>query len=288
VSELSSEARKLFELAREGFGPDERRLAKVHAALKAQLGLGAAAAATVATKSAMAGTAVPGTLSVAAIKITGAVVLAGTIGLAGHAISTRVTPSGPPPALTGGAVFDRARSVAESVAATESAIVPAESLPPATGEQAPAAPANRAKAPAPSKALDPSVRRAEPAIVLEEEVPDNAGARSPARESSRIARPKPKAPGGADALAREVQILRDARAQLKEGDPEKALNTLDRHAQLHPQGTLAEEQLAARALALCSLGRSAEARTAMAKLERIAPRSPHLLRVKSSCGKQRD
>jgi hypothetical protein len=84
-----------------------------------------------------------------------------------------------------------------------------------------------------------------------------------------------------------AKILRDARAQLK-GDPEKALNTLDRHAQLHPHGTLAEEQLAARALALCSLGRTAEARAVMAKLERVAPRSPHLLRVKSSCGKKSD
>jgi hypothetical protein len=61
------------------------------------------------------------------------------------------------------------------------------------------------------------------------------------------------------------------------------LSLLDRHAKLHPRGTLAEEQLAARALALCALGRAADARAVVVKLERIAPRSPHLPKIRSAC-----
>jgi hypothetical protein len=77
--------------------------------------------------------------------------------------------------------------------------------------------------------------------------------------------------------------LHDARQALARGDATAALQALDTHAARFPKAVLRQEALSARALALCAAGRTAEARRAAAQLERIAPRSPHLIRLADSC-----
>jgi hypothetical protein len=293
MSELSPEARKLFELAREDFTPDQQRIARVQRALKAQLGFAAAATATAAAKNAGAATGFFGKLSLVATKLAGTAVIAGALGLAAHRVNLEMSAdSQEPRALSGNAALDHARSLADRVQAPATAIVAPESLP-RTVEESHAPPSNRAT---------PNERAPHlpaPPIVLEES-PESAGAPSAARALPQTARaaPLPADPGSSgasaparpresDTLAREVRILREARAELKGGKPEDALSLLDRHAKLHPRGALAEEQLAARALALCALGRAAEARAVVVRLERIAPRSPQLPKIRSACASSR-
>ena len=93
----------------------------------------------------------------------------------------------------------------------------------------------------------------------------------------------PPAAEAVDSLAEEVRLLRDAHAALDRDEPARALGSLDAHASRFPRGTLYEERLATRVLALCALGRIDAARLAAQELERAAPRSPHLGRVRASC-----
>jgi hypothetical protein len=105
----------------------------------------------------------------------------------------------------------------------------------------------------------------------------------------RPARPRP-APSAAapaapdpDVLRRETALMREAQKAIRDGDPERALKALDKHAGAHPGGVLREERLAARVQALCLTGKVDEARAALAELRRIAPQSPQLARLAGSC-----
>jgi hypothetical protein len=84
-------------------------------------------------------------------------------------------------------------------------------------------------------------------------------------------------------LPAELSLLRSARAALEGGDASGALTLLDSYARSYPHGTLQEEMLASRVLALCALGRVEEARGSARRLELIAPRSLHLAQVRASC-----
>jgi hypothetical protein len=74
-----------------------------------------------------------------------------------------------------------------------------------------------------------------------------------------------------DRLAQEVALLSRAMSALKAGQPAAALRALDVHQQRFPAGVLAEERRAAKAQALCLLGRVREGR---AELSQLAPKSP--------------
>jgi hypothetical protein len=74
-----------------------------------------------------------------------------------------------------------------------------------------------------------------------------------------------------------------ARQALQEHDPARSLSLLDDYAAKFPQGVLREEQLATRVLALCALGRDAAAKKVREELERMAPHSPQLGRLRISC-----
>jgi hypothetical protein len=63
---------------------------------------------------------------------------------------------------------------------------------------------------------------------------------------------------------------------------------LERYAAQFPQGALRQEALATRVLALCQSSRVREAKSTAKQLERLAPRSPHLLRLASSCAFEKE
>jgi hypothetical protein len=86
-----------------------------------------------------------------------------------------------------------------------------------------------------------------------------------------------------DDLGEEVALLRAARRALDGRDAAGALRLLDRYARTYPNGTMAEESLATRALTLCALGRVAAARDVVRHLEAVAPRSPQLAGLRASC-----
>jgi hypothetical protein len=104
---------------------------------------------------------------------------------------------------------------------------------------------------------------------------------APAPEPKNSASKRTAAPD--DSLGRETALLLRARAALAKHDAPAALALADEHASQFPNGRLVQERLAVRALAFCALGRLAQARAATRELERIAPRSPHLMRKPMTC-----
>ncbi len=65
-----------------------------------------------------------------------------------------------------------------------------------------------------------------------------------------------------------------------------ALARLDEHATRFPQGALVEERIAARVLALCSVGRVANARVEAQRFLVARPRSPLAAQVRGSCARE--
>jgi hypothetical protein len=113
---------------------------------------------------------------------------------------------------------------------------------------------------------------------------------SDARESAPIPAPRPAsvqkpelAEPSPDTLSEELVLLRNARAALDRNDAAQALPLLERHTMRFPKGVLRQERLAAQVAALCSLGRVDEAKDTARQLARVAPNSPHLLRLRGSC-----
>ena len=84
-----------------------------------------------------------------------------------------------------------------------------------------------------------------------------------------------------DRLAQEVALLSRAQAALRSGKPAVALEALNEHERKFGNGLLAEERMAARAQALCALGRNAEAD---AQLAQLSPNSLHGQSARQACG----
>ena len=83
-----------------------------------------------------------------------------------------------------------------------------------------------------------------------------------------------------DRLAQEVALLARATSRLHAGHPADALKVLDEYQRRFPKGMLTEERRAAKAQALCALGRQGEAD---AELARLAPHSLAAARAKQVC-----
>jgi len=84
-----------------------------------------------------------------------------------------------------------------------------------------------------------------------------------------------------DRLAEEVAIIARAETALRSGHPAVALDVLNEHERKFGNGLLAEERIAARAQALCALGRTAEAD---AQLTQLSPNSLHGQPSQKACG----
>ncbi len=93
-------------------------------------------------------------------------------------------------------------------------------------------------------------------------------------------RPTPSARPAEDRLAQEVALLARATSSLHAGRPADALKVLDEYQRRFPKGLLSEERRAARAQALCALGRQSEAQ---AELARLAPQSLAAARAQQVC-----
>jgi hypothetical protein len=82
------------------------------------------------------------------------------------------------------------------------------------------------------------------------------------------------------AVADEARLVHDGVSALRAGQAACALSLLEAHARFYPEGVLAEEREAERALALADLGRVAEARLAAAAFLRRHPTSPLGVRLR--------
>ncbi|MDD9937781.1 MAG: hypothetical protein OXT09_29490, partial [Myxococcales bacterium] len=87
----------------------------------------------------------------------------------------------------------------------------------------------------------------------------------------------------AGSIQAELTLVGAAQYYLRSGEPEKALEMLDRHRERYRDGALVQERGAARALALCELGRLEEGVRELRSLERAGASSPLLARVRATC-----
>jgi hypothetical protein len=92
--------------------------------------------------------------------------------------------------------------------------------------------------------------------------------------------PAPSSHPAPDRLAQEVAFLERATSALHAGRASNALQVLDEYQRKFPAGLLTLERGAARAQALCSLGRRSEAQ---AELARLPAQSPGVARAKQVC-----
>ncbi|MDI1448370.1 hypothetical protein [Polyangium sp. 6x1] len=90
-------------------------------------------------------------------------------------------------------------------------------------------------------------------------------------------------PPPADTLLAETKRLRAAHGAMQGGDPEQALHLLDETSAGAEGQSMRAERTAARALALCKLGRVAEGRAEAARFLAESPGSPLADRVRKAC-----
>jgi hypothetical protein len=110
---------------------------------------------------------------------------------------------------------------------------------------------------------------------------DRRGSASPERRRA-ATEPAPE-PALGSTLAEENRLLAQARAALIDERPEQALARLADHARRFPDGVLAEERQALRAVALCEAGRNAEGDAAASSFLREHPQAALAQRVRSAC-----
>jgi hypothetical protein len=277
MKELSSEARALIRRVGTADGPVASDRARVKRSIVAALaGAGTLGGSGVAAGSPVVFGAVAGSkVTLASV----ALWLATGAGL-GAAVST--------PAVV--SAYRRAEAVSSPVATTAptarvKAAEPA-SKPPRPAERA--AFATEPPAPSPSEAAHVDVARPAPARVAAPvspnavSAPDEPVAAAP-RTPLASRTPAPAASNGATSLAEETSLLHAAQRELARKNTSVALELLEEHATRFPQGALAQERRAARVLALCDLGRTAEARRAAEAFVRAAPQSPLVPRLRGSC-----
>lgn len=265
---LGPEARALLDAAREGLSPDPAAVRRVHARIHA------------ATGGAAAGTALGVKLGVVALVVAGVIV--------GAAVYSRRGPTAPPPIDPTGAVIPHpahqvGRAPTPHLASRELAGPPERSLQTAAHEAAPA--------PRPPRSSDEELIALEPAP------------RTPIRRTSPRSAPGPKpavapaapdsasaAPGAAPAagpvgisLGREVELIDQAMAALRRGDPGAALRGMHAYArEAGGGGQLAEDAAAIEVEALCTLGDPA-AGDRQAAFDARFPRSAQRARLAAMC-----
>lgn len=173
--------------------------------------------------------------------------------------ATRPPPPLPPSPVPGeGGATEHRVGVAEPVAA------PSVTIAPVSATQAPSRVVR-----SPSSHASPAARRDPPPVVPA----------APAPVASQVIAPVETG----DGLLGEIRLLHEAQSALAAHDPTRALARLDEHAARYPHGTLRQESLAERIVALCQLGRANEARALAAPLLRENTRSPAIERVRASC-----
>ena len=319
---LGGEARQILDAGRAAERLSPRRKAQMRARVMATVAAGAAGVIG-ATGAASAGSgatsAVGGAASVSA-GVAGAAGAAGaaeTAGIAGAAgiakaaglslfakigLAVAVTTIG-----AGGWMWSRANQPSPSaqLAASQQAAAPLDDLADSPGTEAPTAvappaevavsagaggmaPAATSTAPFPS---DPVGASSAP----EAPVGASAGAHAsaPAPGSAAAAPAATAEPSGAasaqavsaDSLPEETKLLAAAHAELSRGNAAGALALLDQHAAKFPRGALAPERRAARAMALCKMGRAGDGRSEADALYGPGSKSPLAEKIRRACAK---
>ncbi|WP_437332592.1 hypothetical protein [Sorangium sp. So ce394] len=259
MSQLGPLSRSIIEAARNGDRSTAADRARVRAKLRKSLAVGAAVTAGGAAKAGFA------MVSAKAALPWGVVALLAPAAVVTALHAAQGEPKAVPRASTASAaVIERARAAAAA-------------QPAASDDRAPRASAESPRAP--PRPIEPTEG---------EELDPPQAARTQPTTPRRA--PRPAASGGPgappevpaeDPLVAETRRLREVHEALRRGDPARALSLLDA-ADAGGQ-ELREERAAARVVALCDLGKTAEGRAAMVELLRKSPGSPYSGRVRAAC-----
>ncbi|MGK3968489.1 hypothetical protein WMF38_30450 [Sorangium sp. So ce118] len=256
MSRLGPLSRSIVEAARNGDRSTAADRARVRAKLRRSLALGTAVTAGGAAKTGFAMVSAKAALPWGIVAVLAPAAVAATL----HA--TQGEPRAVPRASHAGAVVaERAR------AAVAGQPAPSDDRAPAESPREPALPIE----PAEARKLGP------PQAALDRPT-------TPGRAPRSAPVGGPGAPPGVpaeDPLVAETRRLREVHESLRRGDPERALSLLD--AADAGGHELQEERAAARVVALCNLGKTAEGRAAMLDFLRKSPGSPYSGRVRSAC-----
>jgi hypothetical protein len=297
MSGLSPDARDLFRSARAEFEPDEENIEALRTAIAGSLGAGASLAGPAHGGGGATATGLAGGVGV---KVIGTILLAAAIGggavwgarhvkspaFAGASVAASPAPASldnaaraplrrdPSPTIGARPAPETAAgSSMPAIAPGAPPELPVESLPssPAVPDGMPRRRAHRVSpgAGAPRISADGPRSDAAPSLATAATASDVEVAPTPAPTQT--------------SLAQETRLLRDAQAALDRGDPQGALVRVHQHELLYPAGTLEEERLVLRVMALCALARPDEAREVARQIWRVAPNSPHLAGIRASC-----
>ena len=135
---------------------------------------------------------------------------------------------------------------------------------------------------------DARVRAPTPTAAPSPPAPALASPPTPAIEPPPVQRPRgvaPQAPAASppvDTTAAELELVARARTSVADGDLAAAREALDEHARRFPEGVLAEERAAYRAIVLCR-AKAPDARTAQLEFNASYPGSHHHRSIKAAC-----
>ena len=260
MRKLGPEGKRLLD-AGDRFDPPAGARRRVGKALAARLGAATLAASIAATETtAAAGVAPVAGWTALGVKAIGALAIGGVVIGGGIGIAHRSPLRAPAATMTEPAVTHR-----ES---TPAASPPPQRVAPVERERGPA-PIAPVILPAPAGAVSASP-------VTKRVVPQAATEAAP---------PEPVAPqaSAGPLLGGEVELLRDVQVARASGDATRALALLRRYADEHPRGALRDVATTEQVLALCALGRTAEARALARPLFEGAAMSPLTARLRASC-----
>jgi len=265
--DLDRDAQRILDLAAEAHAPGSEDKARVEKKLGALLGVGAVAGAGSAA-------------TLPSAHAAHAASTASTTGTAGKTVATVNTAAN---VKTAGSA---ALKWWLSSAALATAIAGYVAL-----SGTPAAPVPKSKAiatapaPVPAKppaepVIEPPVAPPRPVAAIEAQPapPDKPPSATPTRA---IAHSK-QAPH-ASTLSDELELLHRAQSAWRGDDAAAAMAALDQHRARFPRSTLRPERESLRVLALCELGKKAEAKALARKLIKQAPRSPLRVTIEESC-----
>jgi hypothetical protein len=297
MSELGPEARALLEHTRDGDDPSELDRAR----LRNRLGVALAAAATTAAVSAAAPAAATSVSAAAATTTATATKAAIGVQVAAGAqavVATSVT------AKISVAVTVAVISVAGSGVVLKQELSPATSARQPAAQVAPRTPRAKQRAAREPALAAPVIAAPAPEVPVVLPEPQLAVVQAPAAVAlpapvANVARslvpkpvPKPKVVEPAlapqpdeipQSMQTEIQLLSFAQSALRDGDYDRALSVLAEHASRFPNGVLALERDAVRAITLCSSGRATTGRFAAEALGSRIEGTPLAARLERAC-----
>lgn len=176
-------------------------------------------------------------------------------------------------------------STDETPTEAETAVVDNRETPASADE--PEAPPPVDQTPALQPTAQPTAQPA-PAEIAEPE-PTETVKKPPKRRARKMTEKTPQAPDepvskpNDNALLKEISLIKKASRALNQKQPQKTLQILDEYDATFPAGVMREERNGLRVLALCDLGRHAEALKAKRQFLRRSPSSPMASRIQERC-----